>query len=123
MFCNLGLVVRRDLIYEGITTRKFHSQYSNLPIVRRDLIYEGITTGLMCCNNCGKIKKGQKGPDLRRDYDRKTGLELRTIIKGQKGPDLRRDYDQGWMVRPEFRTTGQKGPDLRRDYDRNGLAC
>ncbi len=36
---------------------------------------------------------GQKGPDLRRDYDRDLVGGIRGGTGSQKGPDLRRDYD------------------------------
>ena len=38
------------------------------------------------------------------------------ISSGQKGPDLRRDYDDFQELIPEL-FHRQKGPDLRRDYD------
>ena len=58
--------VRKDLIYEGITT--WQPTMSSIPsLVRKDLIYEGITTTEADGLNLPAL--GQKGPDLRRDYD------------------------------------------------------
>ena len=61
-----------------------------LPTVRKDLIYEGITTKFPTFNNSSN--NCQKGPDLRRDYDYKH-LFFLLFLSCQKGPDLRRDYD------------------------------
>ena len=80
----------------------------------------------------------QNGPDLRRDYDNFTSIDL-LKNNSQNGPDLRRDYDcdhtsfnKNFSVRMDLIYEGittfatkfldlakgrQNGPDLRRDYD------
>ena len=58
--------------------------------VRKDLIYEGITT--LSLSLLLQLSR-QKGPDLRRDYDRYYRIAKIGNLQCQKGPDLRRDYD------------------------------
>ena len=52
--------VRKDLIYEGITTQCSKSILRRFCIVRKDLIYEGITTfnlQVLTCRLSGKVRK------------------------------------------------------------------
>ena len=106
--------VRKDLIYEGITTPSLIHSLFNLHFVRKDLIYEGITTG-------GPHNFfGTQVVSERTWFTKGLRPFLIFILEGrpgQKGPDLRRDYDWdclGIILIPSY---CQKGPDLRRDYD------
>ena len=65
-------------------------------IVRKDLIYEGITTNDNSFFGWTALPR-QKGPDLRRDYDA-IHVHVQCYIYCQKGPDLRRDYDFSGIV-------------------------
>ena len=175
--------VRKDLIYEGITTksdilslfvlssertwftkglrRVQYTPFAPVFHVRKDLIYEGITTGSSEPMPSGPLQESERTWFTKGLRHRNILLNL-SLISGQKGPDLRRDYDdKAWIIRPsgsvrkdliyegittvipgfdwkivcvrkdliyEGITTGirqvrlpfslgQKGPDLRRDYD------
>ena len=110
--------VRKDLIYEGITTMPALVLFQGLayrqkgPDLRRD--YDCKRTFIFIFSSC------QKGPDLRRDYDGDYRLIILSIHR-QKGPDLRRDYDKLFLGVFVTSKSCQKGPDLRRDYDSERL--
>ena len=129
--------VRKDLIYEGITTllsasliclillsertwfTKGLRPEANFSVtsprsVRKDLIYEGITTPHVLLFQFSE-RVSQKGPDLRRDYDERNKPRFPVYIKSERTwftKGLR--HDLKILLEYPYR---QKGPDLRRDYD------
>ena len=134
----VSLLVRMDLIYEGITTRTiFCCQWTAES--EWTWFTKGLRRRLSVDMKADSFR--QNGPDLRRDYDEGVPLHCCTAISvrmdliyegittwldvnieiffrpSQKGPDLRRDYDAVPVVIKFCSTKSQKGPDLRRDYD------
>ena len=115
--CTLPFPVRKDLIYEGITTQKNQAILGLQGLLsERTWFTKGLRPGPR--DGHFLVPQCQKGPDLRRDYDISSGRLKGPKEPSQKGPDLRRDYDAWTFWRLDLRSSAsQNGPDLRRDYD------
>ena len=82
------------------------------PFVRKDLIYEGITT--ITGFSVFWTPLSQKGPDLRRDYDKiNFSIQLASPVR----KDLIYEGITTKRIKLFYTFFRQKGPDLRRDYD------
>ena len=58
--------------------------YVTVVIVRKDLIYEGITTNTMLAKKPMVPRQSQKGPDLRRDYDAISLIEFTDFTRSER---------------------------------------